>query len=57
MDNETMRQMMDQLRQNSECLHENTEVLRHLVAATTRQTDLALMQSRKLDFRDHRDNY
>ena len=57
METETIRQFTEQLRHNSECLAHHTEELRRNTAAITRQTDLDLMQSRKLDYRDSRDEH
>jgi hypothetical protein len=56
MDNETLRNFTDQLRKNVEHLQSLTEEVRRNTAAITRQTDLDLMQSRKLNYRDNRDN-
>lgn len=55
-ENSTIRDFTEQLRRNSECMHDHTEALRQNTAAITRQTDLDLIQNRKTDFRDHRDN-
>lgn len=55
-ENETIRQFTEQLRLNTQMLHDHCEQIRANTAAITRQTDLDLMQSRKLDFRDDRDN-
>lgn len=56
MDNMTMRDLSDALRHNSEEVRRNTEQLREVERAMTRQADIDLMQNRKLDFRDTRDN-
>lgn len=55
-ENETIRQFTEQLRHNNDLLVQHVEELRRNTAAITRQTDLDLMQSRKLDYRDERDN-
>lgn len=56
MDNITMRELADALRHSAEETRENTMILRQVAAALTRQTDISLIQNRKLDFRDDRDN-
>lgn len=55
-ENESIRQLTDQLKMNNQCLHDMTDELRRNTAAIVRQIDLDLMQSRKLDYRDTRDN-
>lgn len=56
MDNQSIRAFTDQMKHNNQCLHEMTEELRRNTAAITRQTDLDLVQHRKLDYRDDRDH-
>lgn len=56
MENETIRQFTEQMRLNTQMLHDHCEQVRANTAAITRQTDLGLMQSRKLDYRDARDH-
>lgn len=55
-ENETIRQFTEQMRINNQFLHEQLEALRQNTAAMTRSTDIAMMQNRKLDYRDNRDN-
>lgn len=55
-ENSTIQMFTDQLRLNNELLRDHREILRQNTAALTRQTDLSLIQSRKLDYRDDRDN-
>lgn len=55
-ENETIRQFTEQMRHNNQCIHDLTEAMRQNTAAITRATDLDLIQSRKLDYRDKRDN-
>lgn len=43
-ENETLRQYTDQLRTNSQNVHELCEQIRNLTAAITRQTDLDLVR-------------
>lgn len=55
-ENETIRQFTEQMRLNNICLQTVAEELRRTTASITRQTDLDLMQSRKPDYHDERDN-
>lgn len=55
-ENSTLKAFTEQLRLNNDLLRDHTEVMRQNTAALTRATDLSLIQSRKLDYRDDRDN-
>lgn len=55
-ENSTIKMFTEQLKINNDLMQLQIEVLRQNTAALTRATDMSLIQNRKLDYRDDRDN-
>lgn len=55
-ENSTIKMFTEQLKINNDLMQLQIEVMRQNTAALTRATDMSLIQNRKLDYRDGRDN-